>query len=69
MNLATYEDWKHCINDLCGIPLTPEYVEKRISELNDRENYHTKSFIKSWGESHLERTIGWFERAKQELNG
>ncbi len=67
MGLATYEDWKHCITELCDIPLTPDYIEKRITELCDPDNDHTKRFINVWGESHLKRTIGWFKQAKQEI--
>ncbi len=67
MGLATYEDWKHCITKLCGIPLTPDYIEKRITELSDANNDHTKRFIDVWGEPHLNRTVGWFKQAKQEI--
>ena len=67
MGLATYEDWKHCITELCGIPLTPDYIEKRIAELSDPNNDHTRRFINVWGENHFERTLGWFKQARQEI--
>jgi len=67
MKLDTYEDWKHCITVLCGIPLTPDYITERITALNDPKNYHTKKFIDTWGESHLQLVIGWFEQARQEF--
>ena len=67
LKLDTYEEWKHCITVLCGIPLTLDYIEKRIAELNDLNNYHTKKFISLWGEPHLQKIIGWFEQAKQEI--
>lgn len=67
MKLSTYEDWKYCITVSCKIPLTPEYIESRIAELNDRKNYQTKKFIDTWGETHFLRTIGWFEQARQEF--
>ena len=66
MKLSTYEDWKHCITALCGIPLTPDYIEKRIAALNDPRDYHTQKFIDTWGETHLKKVIGWFEQARQE---
>ena len=28
-----YDDWKECITEYCGIPLTPDYVEKRLAAL------------------------------------
>ncbi|MEM6603790.1 MAG: hypothetical protein AAF621_07045 [Pseudomonadota bacterium] len=67
MELTTYEDWKHCITELCNIALTPEYIESRIADLNDVNNYQTQKFTSIWGEAHLKRTIGWFEQARQEL--
>ena len=60
MKLDTYEDWKHCITVLCKINLTKNYIEKRIDELNDLDNYHTKKFINAWGKEHLQKVIGWF---------
>lgn len=67
--LGSYEDWKHCITVLCGIPLTPEFVERRLADLRDGTSHGTRQFVKSWGEAHLRRTVGWFERAKRELEG
>ena len=69
MELNTYEDWKHCITEKCGIPLTLDYIENRIMCLNDSNNYHTQKFIKVWGEAHLHRVINWFEQAKYEISG
>ncbi|MEM6780819.1 MAG: hypothetical protein AAF569_03050 [Pseudomonadota bacterium] len=67
MKFSTYDDWKHCITELCDIPLTPDYIEKRIAELNDQNNHHTHKFIDVWGEPHLQKVIGWFEQARQEF--
>ena len=66
-SLRTYDDWKHCITVLCAIPLTPAYVEKRLTALRDPADYGTQRFIATWGEPHLQRVIGWFEQAKREL--
>ncbi|MCG8490583.1 MAG: hypothetical protein MI743_03120 [Sneathiellales bacterium] len=68
MKFSTYEDWKHCITQRCGIPLAPDYIESRISELKDPKNYHTQKFVDVWGEAHLKRVIGWFEQAKKEFS-
>ena len=66
-SLRTYDDWKHCITVLCGVPLTPAYVEERLTALRDPADYGTQRFISTWGEDHLQRVIGWFEQAKREL--
>ena len=65
--LKTYEDWKQCITVLCRIPLTPAYVEERIAALRNPADYGTQKFLATWGETHLERVIGWFEQAGREL--
>jgi len=63
----SYESWKHCITVSCGIPLTPDYIKKRIAVLKDYENEHTKKFLKTWGEPQLQKVTEWFEQASQEL--
>ncbi len=65
--LKTYEDWKHCITDICRIPLTPDYVSERLAELRNPKNFHTQRFVDSWGEDHRKRVIEWFEQAEAEL--
>ena len=65
--LKTYDDWKHCITVLCGIPLTPAYVEERLAALRDPADHRTQKFIATWGEAHLACVIGWFEQAEREL--
>ena len=65
--MNTYEDWKHCITALCRIPLTPAYVEERLAALRDPDHHGTQKFIATWGEAHLERVTGWFEKAESEL--
>lgn len=67
LSLDSYEEWKHCITELCGIPLTPAYVEARIGALADRSDHGTRRFIETWGEPHLERVKSWFERARTEF--
>ena len=67
MKPTNYEDWKRCITVRGGTSLTLDYIEKRISELNDRNNQETKKFIKTWGEPHLQQIIKWFEQAKEEI--
>ena len=33
--LNSYQDWKHCITELCGIPLTQAFIEQRLAALRD----------------------------------
>ena len=69
MTLKTYEDWKHCITQLCGIPLTGPYIEERLTALRDPADVMTQKFVEMWGEQHRLRVIGWFEQAQQEMAG
>lgn len=66
-SLKTYEDWKHCITVLCGIPLSLPYVEQRLAALRNSADYGTQKFVAIWGEDHLVRVIAWFEQAEREL--
>lgn len=68
-SLRTYQDWKHCITKLCGIPLTASYVAGRLTDLRDPANHTTQKFVAMWGEEHRLRVIGWFEQAQQEIGG
>ena len=68
MKLATFDDWKHCITVECGIELTSQYVDQRITALNDANDHHTRKFRQEYGDAHLARVIGWFEAAKSELS-
>lgn len=66
-SFKTYDDWKHCITVLCGIPLTLEYVEGRLAALRNPADFSTQKFVAFWGEAHLACVIDWFEQAKREL--
>ncbi|MEM7044839.1 MAG: hypothetical protein AAF543_18680 [Pseudomonadota bacterium] len=67
MTPGTYEQWRHCIEVQCGIRLTSDYVEQRLSALRDSRDYQTQRFQEMWGEPHLRQVINWFERAREEL--
>jgi hypothetical protein len=67
MQLQIYDDWKRCIVEDCGIPLTKAFVERRLAALADRGDWSTQRFIDVWGERHLRRVLAWFERAAREL--
>ncbi len=67
MTPKTYEAWRHCIEVHCGIPLTPAFIEQRLTALRDGNAYQTKRFRETWGDNHLRHVIAWFEQAKSEL--
>jgi len=62
----TFEQWRHCIEHHCGIPLTTEFAEKRVRELENPGNEHTQRFIQSYGARHHVRVLNWF---RQVLSG
>ena len=60
----SYEEWRHCIVVECGIELTPLYIEKTISILQDNSEHYTQQFVKKYGSQHHQRVLGWFLQAK-----
>ncbi|MEM7695550.1 MAG: hypothetical protein AAF318_13940 [Pseudomonadota bacterium] len=65
--LRNYADWKNCIVNLCKIPLTDDFVARRLEELRDENDLKTRKFVETWGEAHRLKVIGWFEEAQAEL--
>lgn len=64
---GTYEQWHHCITVECDIPLTSEYVSKRLRILRDENAEETTRFRQLYGDTYWRAVIGWFERAEAEL--
>lgn len=62
-----YEEWRHCIQDICRIPLTPEFVDTRLRELADPGLHSTQQFLRHYGPEHLARVRAWFEQAARTL--
>ena len=62
--LNTYEEWEHCITVACDIPLTPAFIESRLAAQNNPRDAHTQRFVETWGESHLQLVVAWFEQAR-----
>lgn len=60
---ASYAEWRHCIEQQCRQPLTPEYIATRLTSLRDPQETHTREFTRLYGEPQLRATIGWFEQA------
>ncbi len=67
--LRTYDDWKHCITEICKVPLTQDFVAARLKELRNPQDFNTKKFVGSWGEEHRKQVVAWFEQAETELSG
>ncbi|MEM1263824.1 MAG: hypothetical protein AAGH76_15610 [Pseudomonadota bacterium] len=63
----TYEQWHHCITQECGIPLTREFVAKRLAVWRDEKSQETQRFRRLYGDDHWRTVIGWFERAESEI--
>lgn len=56
LSLRNYKEWKHCITQLCRIPLTLPYVEARLAALQDAAR-------SDWTTSWLhDRPRTWFSR-------
>ncbi len=64
----TYSAWKHCITVQCGIPLTVEYLHRRIAELKSSTSYDVQRFRQIYGEAHWCKVLMWFEMALKEEN-
>ena len=46
---TTYEEWRHCIEELGGISLNRSYIDKRLAELEDGQHTKTREFEKLYG--------------------
>ncbi|MBD3894909.1 hypothetical protein IEI94_03460 [Halomonas sp. ML-15] len=63
----SYDEWRYCITEICGISLTESYIRKRINALNDQQDFMTARFIELYGEAHHQQTLAWFEQALGEV--
>ncbi|MEM7454524.1 MAG: hypothetical protein AAF456_09240 [Planctomycetota bacterium] len=64
---TSYEHWRHCIEVLGKIELTPAYVRERITILEDGGHAESRKFAKLYGDEHLQRILAWFRQAAKEL--
>ena len=62
----SFEEWRHCIEEKCKIPLTPGYIETRIAALQLKDSKEVKDFVRLYGEDHLEKVLGFFQMAQNE---
>lgn len=63
---STFEEWRYCITAKCGIPLTAAYIEERLHALRDPRDAASARFRKLDGLHQLDRTVRWFEQAREE---
>ncbi|PWL27140.1 MAG: hypothetical protein DCO96_12445 [Fluviicola sp. XM-24bin1] len=58
----SYEAWRNCIENDCGIPLTKEFAQQRLAVYMDSKNPQTITFKSLYGEQHLQNIINWLQR-------
>lgn len=63
----SYDEWRYCITEICGIPLTESYIRMRINALNDQQDFMTIRFIELYGDAHHQQALAWFEQALSEV--
>lgn len=61
----TFADWRCCIEEDCGITLTPAFVAGRLRALADDSDPHTRRFVAQWGDAHRRRVLGWLETTQE----
>ncbi|PRE45435.1 hypothetical protein [Burkholderia multivorans] len=64
----TFDAWQHCIEDECGIPLTPDFARERLGILGDPGNAETQRFVRLYGEIHWQRVLSWFGAALEHMS-
>lgn len=58
----TYEEWKYCIVNDCGINLTKEFASKRLKVYQNAHSPETIKFKKLYGDQHLNNVIYWLQK-------
>ncbi|MBV6655635.1 MAG: hypothetical protein KI786_17835 [Mameliella sp.] len=57
----TFEAWKNCITNDCKIDLTKEFAARRLKVYQNPSSPETKTFVKLYGQQHLENVIRWLK--------
>jgi hypothetical protein len=66
--LDNYTDWRNCIEQKCGIPLTKTFVLDRLATLNNKADKSTQEFVERYGDNYRALIVTWFEKALQQLH-
>jgi len=64
---SDYASWRYCIEEKCGLALTPEFIRSRIAVLGDPRHDETRRFVMLYGKSYHQQVLAWFERAANEV--
>ncbi|MBK0052729.1 hypothetical protein [Stenotrophomonas sp. S39] len=64
----TYQEWRHCIEIECGIPISQSFLQERIAGLANCSDHYTQQFTRLWGAAHLTQVRKWFSQAAEELS-
>jgi hypothetical protein len=62
MRPRTFEEWRTCIVEDCGINLTKDFAKKRLTVYQDSENKETQTFVSLYGKQHLNNIVYWFKK-------
>lgn len=62
-----FDSWRACIVVKCGIPLTGDFLERRIAVYEDLDLLETKRFIALYGDEHHQNVLTWLRRALVEV--
>lgn len=64
---GSYQEWRAMLEQNVGATIDTAFLEERLKALRDPADKSTETFAKVYGKDHLERVIGWYEQAKEEL--
>ncbi len=65
--LKSYEEWRYCIEKSCQIPLSKDFIEKRLQVFADIKNEETERFVRRYGSEHYLQVLQWFQQARRDL--
>ncbi len=58
-----FESWRACIEVHCGIPLTKDFIYRRIAVYRDESLDETKRFVARYGQQHHQNVLLWLQQA------
>ena len=61
---TNYAEWHECITVHCGIPLTPDFITRRLIALRQSESEETIRFRRLYGDQHWQNVMHSFLQAK-----
>ena len=64
---TNYQEWRHCIEVKCNIPLTKNFITTRIEALQDLSEDETVKFQKLYGDDYRLQVLEWYEQALRQV--